>query len=710
MGDFSGLDIKESYDSGYDDILWDFYIPVLSEANQYDRIAGFFSSSSLALAARGMQQFIEHGGTMRLVTCPKFSRKDADMLERATEGIDDMLLKNFIVDYSSIEDEFEKDHVRALGWMLSAGKLDMRIAVIRRNGRILDEEEIEKTGIMHQKVGAMYDSSGNRLSFSGSNNESASGWLGNTEEFKVFCSWQSPVLASFINSDEKKFRQFWEGSRHDVDVKTVPAALQEKLIEIGRDFEPSKLSIARYKRYKETYRHKHPFKPFWYQTEAIDKWDRNGRRLLLTMATGTGKTRTALGTIQRAIRDTEKLVVIIATPQPTLSSQWRHEAGGLELGIKNELEVNGDVAGWNVKLKRALLEVSTGLMPHLVVYTTHAIACTAKYLNIIAGISPSVTFFLVGDEVHGMGAAKTRRGLTDRYTYRLGLSATPQRWFDDRGSELIQDYFGNDSYVFTIRQALDEVNEATGRTFLVNYVYHPRFLSLTEGELNRYEQLTEKIRRLQFLKSREDTYKWLEFLSYARADIGKAAENKYPELESILQETGDDLTDTIIFVSPEQKNEVMRMLGRHGITASPFTQEQGTAPLEKYGGKSEREHIIDLFKRQRYQVLVAIKCLDEGIDIPSASRAVIMASSTNPREYVQRIGRIIRQAPGKTRAVIYDMIIRPDMNRVHTDVQRELEEKIFRKEMDRAIDISQNAINNVDAYSKVWNVLKEITE
>lgn len=710
MGGFSTLDIKESYDSGYDDILWDFYIPALSEANQYDRIAGFFSSSSLALAARGMQQFLEHGGTMRLVTCPKFSKKDADMLEKAAEGFDDVLLNDFIGEYSSIEDEFEKDHVKALGWMLAAGKLDIRIAVIRENGHILDEEEIKKTGIMHQKVGIMYDREGNRLSFSGSNNESASGWLGNTEEFKVFCSWQSPVLGTFINSDEQKFRRFWEGKRRDVDVLTVPAALKDKLIEISQDFEPSKLSIKRYRKYKETYRHKRPLNPFRYQTEAMDKWDASGRRLLLEMATGTGKTRTALGCVQRAIRDTKKLAVIIATPQPTLSSQWKRDAGGLDLGIENELEVNGDVTGWDIKLKRALLEVSTGVTPHLVVYTTHAVASMPKYLNIINGISPKVTFFLVGDEVHGMGAQKTRRGLIERYQYRLGLSATPQRWFDDKGSELIMDYFGNDPYVFTIRQALDEVNTVTGKTFLVNYIYNPRFVSLTEDEIEEYERLTEKIRKLKFLKSKDDTFKWLDFLTYSRADIEKAANNKYAELEAILQETGDDITDTIIFVSPEQKSEVMRILGEHRIAASLFTQEQGTAPLDKYGGKSEREHIIDLFKRQSYQVLVAIKCLDEGIDIPSASRAIIMASSTNPREYVQRIGRIIRQAPGKTRAVIYDMIIRPDMDRCNTDMQRELEEKIFRKEMERSLDISQNAINNVEAFTKVWNVLEEVTK
>ncbi len=185
--DFSNLKLKVSYDSGIDDILWDFYIPVLSHANQYDRISGFFNSSVLAVAAEGMAEFIENGGKMRLITCPRLSPADIKMIEKSVTDLDSILTEQFITEYSEIEDQFKKDHVRAMGWLLAQERLDLRIAVVTNKGRICSQEEIERSGIMHQKVGILYDRAGNIISFSGSNNESFSGWTDNNiEEFKVF--------------------------------------------------------------------------------------------------------------------------------------------------------------------------------------------------------------------------------------------------------------------------------------------------------------------------------------------------------------------------------------------------------------------------------------------------------------------------------------------------------------------------------------------
>lgn len=173
--DFSDLPLKVAYDSGEDDLVWDFYIPVLSRANSYDRIAGFFSSSSLAVAARGIGEFISNGGVMRLVTCPQLSTNDITMLEKSVNNIDEILSDHFIKSYNEIVTEFQRDHVKALGWMLANGKLQMKIAVIKNNGRCLSQDEIVRSGIMHQKVGIMRDQAGNILTFSGSNNESVSG-------------------------------------------------------------------------------------------------------------------------------------------------------------------------------------------------------------------------------------------------------------------------------------------------------------------------------------------------------------------------------------------------------------------------------------------------------------------------------------------------------------------------------------------------------
>ena len=702
---FRNIPLKLSYDSGLDDILWDFYIPVLSMSKTYDRIAGFFSSSSLALSARGLEDFISNGGKMRLVTCPQLSKNDVDMLEKTTKNIDQLLTDNFIKDYSEIESQFQRDHVQALGWMIANGRLEIKIAVIRRNGRICDKDQIEQIGIMHQKVGILYDNTGQIISFSGSNNESASGWLGNTEEFKVFCGWTGAM--PYVQEDIKKFNSFWNEDRPDVEIKDIPSALKEHLITISKDFEPTRLAIKHYYPQK-LIKEKQELKLFFYQKNAVNKWEENNRMLLLQMATGCGKTRTAIGCMNNALKDTNKLLVIIACPQATLATQWKTDVESLKIEEHRSIEINGNISGWETIVKREIKKLGAGRYKNLIIYTTHQICSSPKFINILKDSNEQMTKFLIGDEVHGMGASKAQNGLLDLYQYRLGLSATPQRWFDDAGSILIEDYFGNDNFEFSIHDALTNINPLTGKPFLVNYTYDPRFISLTEDELEEYKRITEKFVKMSRYASDEESSGYLGMLRFQRANIEKNAENKYKELESVLDEIGSEISDTIIFVSDAQIDRVMRMLGDRGIPASRFTQAQSTAKSERYGGLSERDYIIKLFKEKQYKVLVAIKCLDEGIDIPSADRAIVMASSTNPREYVQRIGRIIRQAPGKYSAIIHDMIIKPSLDLFYDDTLIEMEKRIFKKEMDRVLELSENAINNTSITNMVFDILQEV--
>jgi len=282
------------------------------------------------------------------------------------------------------------------------------------------------------------------------------------------------------------------------------------------------------------------------------------------------------------------------------------------------------------------------------------------------------------------------------YKYRIGLSATPKRWFDDVGSAILTSFFGNKSFEFTIGDALSTINPITNKPFLVNYYYHPIFIQLTDDEFDEYQKLSNRIKKMSVYSQKSDEYQnRLESLLFARANIEKNAVNKYGALNEIIAKD-KALKDTIIFTSDAQINEVLLMLNSNGIIAHRFTQEEGTAPDARYGGKSERQHLIKKFKDGTYQCLVAIKCLDEGIDIPGASTVILMASSTNPREYIKRIGRVIRQTSGKTRAHIYDFILEPNLERLKIPEFVEFEQKIFKKEMNRVEDMSTNAINNAE--------------
>lgn len=700
---FKDLPLKVAYDSGAQDILWDFYIPVLSKASKYDRIAGFFSSSTLALTAKGFGSFLNNDGKMRLVTCPQLSSNDLQMLETVSNNIDEILTKNFINEYSQIESQFQKDHVQALGWMLAHEKLEIKIAVVKKNGKVCSREQIEQMGIMHQKVGILYDDEDNVISFSGSNNESASGWRGNTEEFKVFKSWTS--ANEYVQEDIRKFESFWYGSRPDVEVMDIPEAIKKQLIIESKDFKEDLLSISHYYPEKDK-KEKQKLQLFYYQNAAVDKWEQNSRSLLLQMATGCGKTRTAIACMNNALNDTNKLLVVIACPQATLASQWKNDIASLELIEHQEIEINGTVHNWEGRLTGAISKLGAGFFENLVVYVTHDTCSSDKFINIINGSNSKITKFLIGDEVHGLGAQKRKKALLECYKYRLGLSATPQRWFDDVGSDLIVNYFGNDSFEFSIHDALININPYTGKTFLVNFTYEPRFVSLTEIELQEYKKLTDKIKKIGNMDN-EETKVFLEMMRFQRANIEKNAENKYQRLEQILDEIGPAIDNTIIFVSPQQIDEVMKILSNRHIRAAKFTEKQSTVPSVELGGKSEREYIIDLFKEKKYKVLVAIKCLDEGIDIPSADTAIVMASSTNPREYVQRIGRIIRQARGKYHANIYDLIIEPACDAFSDGILKELEIRIFKKEMDRVLDLSSNALNSGRIINLVYDKLEE---
>ena len=705
---FKRLPLKYSYDSNSDDLLWDFYVPTLSMSVRYDRISGFFSSTSLAISAKGLADFITNEGKMRLITCPRLSSKDVKAIESATVNIEDVLAKNFIEDFESIETKFQKDHVAALGWMLAHGYLEIKIAVLKKNGRICDADEINEHAMVHQKVGIMYDADGGIISFSGSNNESATGWLENIEEFKVFRNW-SEESNFYLQTDIKKFDDFWqERVRADCEVYSLPDAVKKALLKTGEDFQVEDIAVDKF--YERTRKisadKREELRLFFYQKEAVDMWIGNGHSLLLEMATGCGKTRTAIGCMQKLLERKKPIVIVISCPQPTLSFQWKTDIEKLKVDYDKSIVLDGSVPKWNEKLEKEINKMLVLGKSSLIVYTTHKLCAKDKFIDVIKKFE-DVDFFLVGDEVHGMGAKEARKGLLENYQYRLGLSATPARWFDEHVSKIIEDYYGNASYKFTILDAQSNNNPYTLKPYLVNYYYHPEFVELNDSEIEQYKKLTERITKMS-QSTNEEMADIVEFLLFQRANIEKNAEDKYGLLEEILDKIGPQIEDTIIFVSDEQIDKVISILGKRGIKAHKFTKDEGRSPSKEYDGKSEREDIIEKFKRKQFQVLVAIKCLDEGIDIPSAKRAIVMASSTNPREYVQRIGRIIRQDYGKYEADIYDMIIHPDLVRISDPALCELEKRIFKKEMDRVLDLSANALNNAEIVSKVYKILREV--
>lgn len=662
------LKLSPSYETteSKSQLLDDFYIPVLENACKYYRIAGFFSSSALSVAAKGIEGLVNNGGKMYLLISPEISEEDYKIIKEHGLNADSSVFSE--LSFETTQDE----NLKALAWLLDNRKLEIKIVVGKKS----------RNSLFHQKIGIIFDNAGDMISFSGSINETAQAWISNIEEFKVFCSWE-PGQLDYLQSDLTKFLAYWKDQRPDIaDVYDIPEAIKAQIVKVKpRDIWDLNI-MRRYRKDKKISENKLSLFP--HQERAVYAWKTNGYSLLMEMATGTGKTRTAIGCLLDKLNDSETLLTIVATPQNTLSRQWREDLIKLNITLDREGIIDGSNSKWKKDLEFILLDLSDKKIKTAIIFTTHDTASSERFVNIIRKNKYNTKILFIGDEVHATGAAKQRNALLPEYDYRIGLSATPERMFDEGGTSLIREYFGNKSFEFTIADALKTINPLTGKPFLNTFSYHPIFVRLTESESKKYGKISQLIAILK-AKDNYDPDE-LQRLYDRRAEIGKNAENKFEALANLLDSmVPETIQDTILFVSDKQIQRGFDILSSRKIKRAKITESESASKVVNDEGDTERQEIISQFVRRQLQVLVGIKCLDEGMDIPNARVAILMASSTNPREFVQRVGRVIRQAPDKQHSEIYDFIAVPYEGDAGTG--------LLEKEARRAAHIAANAIN-----------------
>lgn len=464
------LNLKKSYDSDTDNILEDFYIPSLSESFLYKRLAGFFSSSALAVAAKGITKLIENDGKMELITCARLQKADIEMIEKVIEKPEEIIFKYFINDLKNLNDEFILDHVKALGWMIANKKLEIKIALVKdENGKILDQEEIDKKGIFHQKVGIFEDQQGNKLSFSGSQNESANAWINNIEEIKIFRNWLSEEQ-KYFEADNNKFNKYWSDTADRTKIIDLPIAIKEKLIQIApKDIKELKLEKNYDTRMSGKIEEK-KIKLRDYQDEAIEQWVNNEYKGIFEMATGTGKTFTALGCAKKIFDKYSNNILVISTPTTHMVEQWEKDISDFGFNNIPIIKAFSDYGySWGKDMINSINKIRIGKYNNIIILTTHATFASKKFIGIISEINSKISLFLVSDEVHGVGAPQRSEGMIDKYIYRLGLSATPSRWLDSEGTELIFSYFGKTVFEYSLQKAIEN-------GFLTPYEYKPIFL------------------------------------------------------------------------------------------------------------------------------------------------------------------------------------------------------------------------------------------
>lgn len=668
--------LKKSYDSEQDDLLHDFYIPALTTAKEYCRIAGYFSSSIFTVASEGLAHFVSNGGVMKLICGVEISRDDYDALIKGVKTDSVVLLKHTKINFEEIHDEFLKDRLRILSWLIAQDKLRIKLAVIPS----------DKTGIFHEKIGIIRDFDGNLLSFSGSVNETGSGWLNNVEEFKVFRSWVAEEN-EYLSIDSQKFTKYWNGLIQNFRVIDLPEAIKEHFLKIKpEDFEFNAI-LERVKKESTSFTKRKAL--YEYQKEAIKCWVDNKYQGILEMATGTGKTVTALGAVNTIAKQNGKYFVIIAVPYKHLVTQWIEDIN-IELDTNVIIEAHSDSPKWYSKLRKFKSDFDDGFIQKVVVVTVYKTLSSSRFRSIFKEEGNLTNYMLIADEVHNMGASGNSRGMLRGIQNRLGLSATPDRWFDEEGTKDVRSYFSKTVYTYDMATAIKNSR-------LTPYEYVPHFIYLSDDELENYHELTAKIRKSSHTAKDDDRY--LKMLLLIRSKIIKNCESKLSVFKNIIRELKHNnlLAHVLIYCdSGNQLEMAQKILNKEGVINHRFTQEESL---------DERASILKQFDEGVFACLVAMKCLDEGVNVPSTQIAIILASTTNPREYIQRRGRVLRKYPGKTKAIIHDFTVLPSIS---TSVGREItniERLLIKRELNRVEEFLSTAENRSEVMNDLSSVM-----
>lgn len=707
------IEIKSEYRSLLDNVARDFYIPLLSRAVSYKRAVGFFSSSSLVEISKGISGLVKNGGRIQLVASPYLSSDDIVAIKKGYEMRENIIKAAVLREMRDAADELERDRLNLLANLVADGILDIKIA--------FTEDETEM-GMYHEKMGIIADSIGNKVAFSGSMNESLAAMTLNYETIDVFCSWKGEKDRT--TAKENAFASIWNDCEPNIKIINFPE-LKDAIINRYRNAEPN------FKIDKEEFGSgsNHTFKVtskrcgavippsvtlHQYQKDAIDQWENQEYRGIFDMATGTGKTFTGLGAVARLCEAVDdKLAVFIVCPFQHLVEQWVEDIN--KFNIKPIIGYSASVQkDWKKRLSDAIRDQKLKVRnkEFFCFVCTNATFSSVYVQTQVQKIRGSA--LLVVDEAHNFGSENLSNLLSNKFSFRLALSATIDRHNDEEGTTKLYDYFGKKCTEYSLERAIAENK-------LTKYKYIPIVTTLNDYELQRYEELTFELGKC-IIQGKNGKLKLSErgkMIALARARLVAGAEDKIRKLEEYIAPYIDDrhilvycgttkvLSEGQDFTSVDdddlrQIDAVTALLGNKlNMKVSQFTSREDV---------SEREVLKREFAEgETLQTLIAIKCLDEGVNIPKIKVAFILASTTNPKEYIQRRGRVLRLAPGKEFAEIYDFITLPrPLDEVHsiTNDQLKKETTLVKNELSRGEEFARIAMNMIEAEAVLDKIRK----
>lgn len=714
-----------------------FFSDCLCNATRFDLKLGFFSTSAINVLADGFATFLHNGGRMRLIINDILSEQDKDLIEKATIGetiipaisLDDIAtLKNTL-------SERGQHFFDCIAWLIKNNRIEIKV-IVPKDGN----------GISHTKCGLFADAT-NKVAFDGSCNFSRTALIENHESITAFCDWDSVSDKYKIEDLEEDFLRTFKEEDDSVKYldatairtsistnfpdKSIKDLLQDEVellsvnsmsdypISVKRALQHAKEKVLKViqrleeEKVKTIEESKNPRFPYYsgprnYQVQAFENWKNNNQKGLFAMATGTGKTLTSLNCLLQIYNKTNCYKAIILVPTITLVEQWEGECK--KFNFNNIVKVCSKYPQWQTEIDRIKLkETMDSSSASYIIISTYASFVRDKVFPVLNSF-PKKRLLFIADEAHNMGSGRMMDKIGGiPYLRRIGLSATPKRQFDDDGNRQLYEFFGS-SKQFTFEYSMQE---AIDNGFLCRYYYYPHIVRLTDAEMAEYMEISRKLAKM-YSSSKKDFKKGddiLKILLLKRKRIIQKAINKeevfrqivngrYTEKGNLkytlvyapegnrIDDNSSDIYDTVeVIGDDEETNHIIDKYTQIVQEISPITT------VKKFtSDSSDRDKILSDFANGDLEVLTSMKCLDEGVDVPRSELAIFCASTGNPRQFIQRRGRILRTHKDKKYAYIHDLVVVPEISSASETF--EMERSLLEGELIRVRDfalMSENA-------------------
>lgn len=716
--------IDRDYKTGSENEPLQFYLEGLANSNDFSLLLGYFSSSAINLLSVGFATFISKGGKMKMVINHLLSAKDKEAISRVEDNPNEIRVFDLtdIVSLGRVLDEYDTHFFECLAYLISEKRIEIKV-IKPKNGK----------GIAHYKSGVFSDGK-DFVGYKASCNFTLYGLSENLEELEAFLSWENGRSNKLIKKQLKLIDDYFTEKDEDVEyipVNEIEVVLKDKfgkkdineLLVQEEQLLKRKQSLISNPKLKKTIaklfndievirrtpRFPYPEGPREYQIDAYKSWVANNYKGMFAMATGTGKTITSLNCLLNEYKKTGIYRAIITVPTTALVEQWKKEC--TKFNFKNIITVSSK-ENWDKNL--AFFNTASKLIDtSYIVIVTYASLPRPKFQSYFTQLPKDA--ILIADETHNLGSKGLLKLLPNiQLEKRIGLSATPHRKFDEFGNQAIHDFF-NDKPPYIVSYTMEE---ALNIGWLCKYTYFPHIVKLTDKEMERYKEISLQLLRMGMFDKETGTFRStpeIEKKLLERKRIIHKAANKLSAFKEIIYnefENRRNLKYTLVYV-PEgmeanfedkdfsvETEEENRLINEY--TKAVSNTDDSIMVKQFTANSNNGEEILKNFEESRIHVLTSMKCLDEGVDVPRSELAIFCASTGNPRQFIQRRGRVLRIHKDKIHATIHDLVVIPE---VADESTYEMEKGLVKKELERVVDFANLAMNKIDTYEEFKNIL-----